>query len=41
VPDDCPIGDRHRDGVNFAQALGWNPGTCHIDVKGAIQAVDL
>ena len=41
VPDDCPNGGRHRDGVNLKQAQERNPGTCHIDVKGAIQAADL
>jgi len=35
------ITEMNRDGVNLTQALGWNLGTCHIDVKGEIQSVDL
>jgi retron-type reverse transcriptase len=39
-PVDCSHGDRHEDGVSTAQALVWNVGTCRLDVKRALQAVD-
>jgi hypothetical protein len=40
MPADCLSGDRHEDGVSPAQARGRNVGTCGLDAKGEIQAVD-
>ena len=39
-PADGSSGDRHEDGVSTAQALVWNVGTCRLDVKRELQAVD-
>lgn len=39
-PADGSSGDRHEDGVSTAQALVRNVGTCRLDVKRELQAVD-
>ncbi|MDG4813640.1 hypothetical protein P8629_11590, partial [Hydrogenovibrio sp. 3SP14C1] len=36
-PERGPGGIRHRGGVTVIQAQIRNRGTCHVDVKGAIQ----
>ena len=33
----CPVGVRHKGGVNFYQASVWNVGTCRPDAKGEIR----
>jgi hypothetical protein len=40
VPADGPGGDRHQDGVSFAQALVRNVGTFGLDAKGELQVAE-
>ena len=36
----CPIGGRHKGGVNMILAFVGNVGTCRSDAKGEIQVED-